>query len=102
MIRLIEWDATHDIGKKRIIVIDLFLNKLSEKYDIVLTSKYPINNKWKRNLFNGNLSDFHQLLYFSVGYIGEALTTAQEALVLGKPSVIINPIKCYLFEILNL
>ena len=101
VVRLINWDATHDIGKRGITDIDLFLNKLSKKYDIVLTSEYPINNKWKKKLFNGNLRDFHQLLYFSVGYIGEAFTTAQEALVLGKPSVIINPIKCLFFEILN-
>jgi len=101
VVRLINWDATHDIGKRGITDIDLFLNKLSKKYDIVLTSEYPINNKWKKKLFKGNLRDFHQLLYFSVGYIGEAFTTAQEALVLGKPSVIINPIKCLFFEILN-
>ena len=101
VIRLIDWDATHDIGKRGITDIDLFLNKLSKKYEIVLTSEYPINNKWKKKIFNGNLRDFHQLLYFSLGYIGEAFTTAQEALVLGKPSIIINPINCFLFEILN-
>lgn len=99
--RLIKWDATHDIGQRGISDVDNFLNILSQFYDFLITSEYPINDKWKNKVYNGKLCDFHHLLYFSKGYIGEAFTTAQEALILGKPSVLINPIKCRLFENFN-
>jgi len=101
VVRLIDWDATHDIGKKGITDINKFLNILSEKYEILITSEFPIRKKWKNKLYKGKLGDFHHFLSFSAGYIGEAFTTAQEALVLGKPSVVINPIKCLLFEQFN-
>jgi len=101
VVRLIDWDATHDIGKKGIQDINKFLNILSGKYEVLLTSESPISKKWKKKLYKGKLGDFHHFLFFSAGYIGEALTTAQEALVLGKPSVVINPIKCLLFEQFN-
>ena len=101
IVRLINWDATHDIGKRGISDINKFLKILSEKYEILITSEYPVHNKWKKKIYKGKLGDFHHLLFFSAGYIGEAFTTAQEALILGKPSVVINPIKCLLFEQFN-
>lgn len=101
IVRLIEWNATHDIGKKGIFNINAFLEILSKKYNIIITSEYPIQNRWENNIFKGKLCDFHHLLYYSAGYIGEAFTTAQEALVLGKPSVLINPINCHLFDQFN-
>ncbi len=101
VVRLIDWDATHDIGKRGIPDIDKFLTILSEKYEILLTSEFPISDKWKKKLYRGKLGDFHNFLFFSAGYIGEAFTTAQEALILGRPSVVINPIKCLLFEHFN-
>ena len=101
VVRLINWDATHDINKRGISDINKFLNILSEKYEILITSEFPILNKWKEKVYTGKLGDFHDFLFFSAGYIGEAFTTAHEALILGKPSVVINPIKCLLFEQFN-
>ncbi|KKL73024.1 hypothetical protein LCGC14_2079060 [marine sediment metagenome] len=101
MVRLINWDATHDIGKRGISDINKFLDILSEKYEILVTSELPIRNKWRKKQYKGKLRDFHHFLFFSAGYIGEAFTTAQKTLVLGKPSVVINPIKCLLFEQFN-
>jgi len=101
VVRLINWDATHDIGKRGISDINKFLDILSEKYEILVTSELPIRNKWRKKQYKGKLRDFHHFLFFSAGYIGEAFTTAQKTLVLGKPSVVINPIKCLLFEQFN-
>jgi hypothetical protein len=90
--RFSKWDATHDFGKRGIQNYVKFVERIIQRYDLLITSEFELPSKLKTYEFTGDKNDFHDILYFSAGYIGEAITVAGEALVLGKPTVVINPI----------
>jgi predicted glycosyltransferase len=86
VLRLISWNATHDIGKKGILNKKSLISEL-EKYGHVFTSteieKYD-------DLSNIPIEKMHDLLYYATMYIGEGGTMATEAALLGTPSIYIS------------
>lgn len=100
ILRLVSWEASHDIGQRGFTDKEEFINKLECYGRILITSesKLPINlEKYRVSVPPEKL---HHLLYYSTMYIGEGATMACEAAVLGVPSIYINTLRVgYLDEL---
>jgi uncharacterized protein len=105
ILRLSAFDSSHDINtigfnfktEKELIE---FVKRLEQYAEVIIFSE---TQKWQ-TLKNHSLTvapeDFHDILNFSVLYIGEGATMASEAAVLGIPSIYIsNTRRGYLNEL---
>jgi uncharacterized protein len=91
IIRLVSWNASHDIGKKGLNEkkIDKLISLLSKHGRVFISSeRKKISNKYKLDI---PAEKIHDLLYFSKMYIGEGGTMASEAAILGTPSIFYSP-----------
>lgn len=100
VVRLVSWDASHDLGKKGIIkekIIDL-LNKYGT---VVISSELKITKKYQKYLIK-DPNDLHHLLHYADLFLGEGASTAAEAAVLGTPSIYVNELKLgYINELIK-
>jgi len=95
-IRLVSWNATHDVGVSNIVNRDelfSFISELSRKIKIFISSETALPNELKKYEINLSPEMIHDVLYYSLFYVGEGATMASEAACLGTYSVYINPIK---------
>lgn len=93
IVRLVSWQASHDVGyqgasKKDIIRL---IKTLEEKGRVILSSEYYDKN-FEDYYIKVQPTKIHTLMNHSAMYIGEGATMATEAAVLGKPSVFISPL----------
>lgn len=90
VIRLIEWDATHDLQVRNRSPTDKIIKNLSKKHPIVISAEgeMPTHLEKYRNPMPESL--FHHLLAFSQLYIGPGATTASESAILGTPAIYTN------------
>lgn len=94
ILRLVGWDATHDInqsgisqqGKKEIIQF------LETKGKVFITAESELEDEFKHLEYNLPASYLHDAMHYSSLVIGEGATTACEAALLGIPSIYINSI----------
>jgi hypothetical protein len=94
IIRLVSWDAFHDIGKRGMISeIESLLKKLSDYTEVIINSENKLPKNLEKYQLNVNPEDLHDILYYSSIYIGEGATTAAESAVLGTPAIYTNPLK---------
>jgi len=103
MIRLIAYNATHD-WNYRDYREDFFkiIKKLEKEFDIILSIEGNVfDKKLEKYVKKFDAKDFHHILAFSKLYIGSGASTAQEASVLGVPSLYTNPITPFYIKLLN-
>jgi len=87
ILRLISWNAYHDIGLSGI-QNPLKLIQVLEGYgDVFVTSEGKLNGKLEKYELNIPPEKIHSLLYYSNLYFGEGGTMAVEASILGTPSI---------------
>jgi len=99
VIRLVRWNALHDIHQKGISEDELReMIRLYERegYRVLVSSERPLSAALEPYLLTGHFSRIFHLLAFSKGYIGESPTMAMEAAILGRPSVLITSRAPYL------
>lgn len=96
ILRLVSWNASHDLGKKGLNEkkIEKLISLLSKHGRVFITSeREKISNKYKIDIPPEKI---HDLLYFSKMYIGEGGTMASEAAILGTPAIFYSPfIDCF-------
>ena len=92
IIRLVSWDASHDIGERGFTKEYLIkLIQTIENYAKVFISSEgcipKILEKYKLMI---NPIDIHDILYYATLFIGEGATMASECAVMGTPSIYVN------------
>jgi uncharacterized protein len=94
VIRLVSWEAAHDIGKsgfslngKRELV-----RHLSGLGRVIITSESPLPPEFEPYRMRVSPTKIHDLLAFSTLYIGESATMASESAILGTPFIFVSPI----------
>ena len=92
ILRFVAWNASHDMGQKGIsdqCKIEL-VSLLNQHGKVIITSETPLPEKLKKYEYKIAASKMHDLLAFATLYIGEGGTMADEAAVLGVPSILVN------------
>lgn len=93
IVRLVSWQASHDVGYKGLSKdqISELIKTLEEKGRVLLSSEYYDKN-FEEYYIKLHPAKIHTLMNHSTMYIGEGATMATEAAVLGKPSFFISPL----------
>ncbi|MDH3608371.1 MAG: DUF354 domain-containing protein [Gammaproteobacteria bacterium] len=88
-IRLVSWNANHDIGEKGITskTLDKMVRKLSSYGNVIISSESELPPHIDVFKFKGEIHNVHHVLSQCKAYIGESATMASEAVSLGIPSV---------------
>ncbi len=89
LIRLVSWQANHDIGEKgwRPELLTQVLNHLQTFGKVLISSEAPLPEAFDRYRYQGKVSELHHLMAFCRGHIGESATMASESAVLGIPAI---------------
>ena len=95
IIRLVAWNASHDIGHNGMSNDDkMKLAKvLSEHGKVIISSEEKLPKELEGYVLKINPSHFHDILYYSSLYIGEGSTTASECSMLGTTNILINSLE---------
>ncbi len=87
ILRLISWNANHDIGLKGIKKEEEFIKELEKYGHVFMSSERMIDKKLEKYKLKIPPEKLHSLLSFAHLYIGEGGTTAVEAAILGTPAI---------------
>jgi predicted glycosyltransferase len=95
LLRLVSWNASHDIGLKGLSYAGLkkIIQLLKIKYKIIISSEKELPEEFKEYAFKIHPSKIHNTLCFADIFIGESLTMAVESAILGTPAFIITTAK---------
>ncbi len=100
ILRLISWDANHDVGQYGLSFQEKIqlVKSLEKKCKVFISSEIELNEELKPYQLKIHPKKLHHLLFYSSLYIGEGGTTASEAAVLGTPAIYINTLEAGLFN----
>lgn len=95
VLRLISWDANHDVGQHGLNLEDkLKLIKELEKYcKVFISSEEGLSEELKKYKLSIHPSQLHDVLSYADLYIGEGSTTASESALLGTPAIYVNSLR---------
>ena len=88
-IRIVSWDANHDIGEDgwSVKLLTEVTDYLSERGNVILSSEAELPGKLQQYAYQGKTSEIHHLMAFSRLFVGESATMASECAVMGVPSI---------------
>jgi len=100
ILRLVSWDASHDIGhsglsfemKQKLVI------ELSKYARVFISSEKKLPAKLKKYQINIPPVKMHDVLSFATLYIGEGATMASECAILGTPAIYINSLSAGTLE----
>lgn len=91
ILRLIAWDAIHDVGDSGIAdVVDVVERLEATGVRVLITSEANLPDAVERCRLPVEPHRIHDLMYYADLYIGESATMATESAVLGTPAVFIS------------
>lgn len=92
VIRLVSWDANHDVGQKGFSNRNKYelVTTLSKNRKVFISSEGKLPKELQKYRLQLNPSKFHDVLHGADLYIGEGSTTATECAVLGTPAIYVN------------
>ena len=95
IIRLVSWQALHDVGAHGLNeeLLDSIFQLLSTQGQVWFSSEGKLPSRFRTNELSIEPEDFHSILAFSSGYIGEGSTTAMECALLGVPNIYVNSLE---------
>jgi len=95
IMRLIAWEATHDIHSRGFSkdFIEKAIKSLEEYGHVYITSERKLNRNLEKYKMQIPPEKIHSALYYANLYFGEGGTTAVEAALLGTPSVHVEAFK---------
>ena len=100
VLRLVSWDASHDIGQKGF-RIDTLVNLIAELKNharIFISAENKIPKILKKYQLSINPTEIHDVLSFAELFIGEGATMASECAIMGTPSIYINSLSAGTLE----
>ncbi|WP_057832656.1 DUF354 domain-containing protein [Colwellia sp. TT2012] len=91
LIRIVSWQANHDLNESGLSIIHLeqIISSLSLKGNIIISSEALLPEQFQKYIYQGDPNMLHHVLAFCTGLYGESATLTSEAAVLGIPSVYI-------------
>jgi predicted glycosyltransferase len=94
IIRFVSWQATHDVGIKRMNLEEKagIIEHISKKMRVFVSSEGNIPADFEKYRIKIPPEKMHDALAFADLFVGEGATMASEAGLLGTPSIYINPI----------
>lgn len=90
IIRLISWQADHDIGQKGIQNKIGFVQELQKYGRVLITAEGEMDKKLEKYRIKVSPEKMHDLLYYASLFIGEGATMTTESAILGTPSIYIS------------
>ena len=90
-LRLVSWQANHDIGEKGWSpqLLQRMIDRLSPLGKILISSESPLPERFSDYRYQGKVTEVHQVMAYCRMVIGESATMASEAAVMGVPAIYI-------------
>ena len=103
IIRLISWEATHDIRSRGFSkdFLEKAIKSLEEYGHVFITSEQKLDRELEKYKMQIPPEKLHSTLYYASLYFGEGGTTAVEAALLGTPSVHVEAFKTKSGEVVD-
>tara|TARA_B100000073_G_scaffold55428_1_gene41049 strand:+ start:337 stop:1383 length:1047 start_codon:yes stop_codon:yes gene_type:complete len=100
VLRLVSWDASHDIGQKgfRIDALVKLIAEIKNHARIFISAENKIPRIFKKYQLSINPTEIHDVLSFAELFIGEGATMASECAIMGTPSIYINSLSAGTLE----
>jgi len=93
VLRFVSWKASHDIGQHGFINKEEFITKLKDHGRLLIASEHELSKNLEKYRISVPPEKIHDLLYYTMMYIGEGATMASEAAVLGTPAIYVNTLR---------
>jgi uncharacterized protein len=90
ILRLVSWDASHDIGHHGVKDKIGMVRELERYGRVLISSEAPLPGELEKYKISLPSNKLHDLLYHASLYLGEGATMATEAALLGVPSIFIS------------
>jgi predicted glycosyltransferase len=89
LIRVVSWQASHDIGEQgwNQELLQLTIDKLATQGKVLISSESELDSTLLPYQYPGNVSEIHHVMAFCRAFIGESATMASESVVLGVPAI---------------
>jgi uncharacterized protein len=100
IMRLVSWDAHHDVGHKGLSedMKRYITEVISKRMKLFISSEAPLPPQLEQYRFTPPPHRMHDALALASLYVGEGITMASEAAMLGIPAILINPQTCGYLE----
>ena len=100
VVRLVSWEASHDIGDTGFVDAVGFVQRLSERIRVVVSGERGVPDAIRSMAVTLPPYRIHHLLSEATAYVGEGATMAAEAAVLGTPAVFVHTARLgYMLEL---
>lgn len=95
VLRLVAWEAFHDLGTDGVNkeLVESIVNELRKTHRVFISSEKAIPTSLEKYKLLVPIEKMHSVLYYSSLYIGEGATMASESAVLGTPSIYLNKLR---------
>lgn len=89
LLRVVSWDANHDIGEIGWSeeLLSLVIRKLEARGRVIVSSEAPLPESLTDYQYKGKPEDLHHVMAFCRLFVGESATMASESAVLGVPAI---------------
>ena len=100
VLRLVSWDASHDIGQKGFNIETLIklIAEIKNHARVFISAENKIPKILKKYQLSINPTEIHDVLSFAELFIGEGATMASECAIMGTPSIYINTLSAGTLE----
>jgi predicted glycosyltransferase len=87
--RLVSWQANHDVGERGISapLLRHLIQRIAAQGQVIISAEAALPDDLERYRYRGAYEHIHHVIAFCDGYFGESATMASEACVLGIPAV---------------
>ena len=88
LLRLVSWQANHDLGEKGLSVelVRRIVSRLEARGKVLISAEGPLSEDLEAYRYRGRVSDIHHVMAFCRAFVGESATMASECAVLGVPA----------------
>ena len=95
VVRFVAWKASHDVGLRHMNEAERLqlLQRMAAHKRVFVVSEERLAECFQPHLFPLPPERLHQALAFADLYVGEGITMASEAAVLGTPAVLLNSLR---------
>jgi len=90
VVRLVRWDAVHDLGEKGLSAEDAvrLVQSLSSRMKVVLTSEIPSPEILRKSVIAIRADRMHHVMAYARLVVGESPSMCTEAALMGVPSIL--------------
>jgi predicted glycosyltransferase len=100
VVRLVSWEASHDVGDTGFANPVRFVNELKQRIRVVITGERGVPPELREHAMTVPPHRIHHLLAEASLYVGEGATMAAEAAILGTPAVFMHTARLgYMLEL---